>query len=441
VNTSNIQTLSRYRAPGVYLELLNNSTPSSIRTGVPVFVGFGKIKPAVLNKETHLHWFKISSLNELEQIIEPEVICFDATPGVSCYLRAAIRGFFENGGESCFVLPVPFPQNRTFENYIAALQAPFCEASNNPQTSVLPDFQGVLDDLDDIDLVCVPDLMSYLIIYSPDSDTDIVRDAVIGVQRLIMQHCERMGDRFAIFDWLPVQEFYEKNSRAVIEETIIQRFSISGSAGALYFPWISIHQGAEELKHIPPCGHIAGIYARTDRKIGAFKSPANEVIEGAFDLQIGLTMTDQAELNDNGVNCFKSSLSRGIRVWGARTLSVHSADRYIATKRLFLTTVRWIEANLSDLTFESNDDSLWSWIKYRLEGYCFDLFKNGALKGSNIGEAYYLKCDRETNNMQTRDQGVVVTEIGLACVVPAEFIIVRISQSATGIVTTALSLH
>ncbi|HNP26334.1 MAG TPA: phage tail sheath subtilisin-like domain-containing protein, partial [Nitrosomonas sp.] len=224
-----------------------------------------------------------------------------------------------------------------------------------------------------------------------------------------------------------------------LNEVIDHRYHISGSEGAVYFPWICIQQGVGDLKQIPPCGHVAGIYARSDAKTGVFKAPANEIVEGAFDLEGSFTSDQQAELNHAGVNCFRSSPSRGIRVWGAKTLSVHQHDQFISTRRLFLTLVRWIGKSMSDLVFEANDSEIWNRIKYRLEGYCYELFQKGALKGQSPEEAYYVKCDRELNGIEVRKLGKVISEVGLAPVVPAEFIIVRITQSASGITTTALS--
>jgi uncharacterized protein len=281
----------------------------------------------------------------------------------------------------------------------------------------------------------VPDLMMKTICIS--------RESVIKAQQQILQHCKKMGDRFAILDTFPLKADKSNTfiDATVLNEVIDHRYQISGAEGAVYFPWICIHQGVSKLQVVPPCGHVAGIYARSDAQTGVFKAPANEIIEGAFDLEVSLSSNEQAELNHAGVNCFRSSPSRGIRVWGARTLSVQEHDQFISTRRLFLTLVRWIEKNMSDLVFESNDSSIWNRIKYRLEGYCYELFQKGALKGQSPGEAYYVKCDRELNGIDVRELGKVISEVGLAPVVPAEFIIVRITQSASGIATTTLSLN
>jgi hypothetical protein len=187
---------------------------------------------------------------------------------------------------------------------------------------------------------------------------------------------------------------------------------------------------------VPPCGHVAGIYARTDARVGFHKAPANEIIEGVLDLQSNITQEIQSQLNEIGVNCLRSFARRGIRVWGARTLSGHRNWRYVNVRRIFLTLVRWIEHNMNDLVFEPNEPSLWDRVRDRLGGYCYELFERGALKGRDPAEAFFVKCDEEINPLEVREAGQLICEVGLAPLTPAEFILVRITQSAAGATVT-----
>jgi phage tail sheath protein FI len=414
--------VSRHWSPGVHIKFDTPDKTPEFRTGIPVFVGFGELTDQPTGKVKG-KWCRITSWQQFEQNIK-------LTPADS-YLSYAVRGFFENGGECCAIVPVSAREltaNALVEPFLDTLSEQISDRSSTGM-------QGILEDIEAIDLVCVPDLMMETICIS--------RESVMKAQQQILQHCKKMGDRFAILDTFPLKadKSHTFIDATVLNEVIDHRFQISGAEGAVYFPWICIHQGISKLQVVPPCGHVAGIYARSDAQTGVFKAPANEIIEGAFDLEVSLTSNEQAELNHAGVNCFRSSPSRGIRVWGARTLSVQEHDQFISTRRLFLTLVRWIEKNMSDLVFESNDSSIWNRIKYRLEGYCYELFQKGALKGQSPGEAYYVKCDRELNGIEVRELGKVISEVGLAPVVPAEFIIVRITQSASGIATTTLSLN
>jgi phage tail sheath protein FI len=189
---------------------------------------------------------------------------------------------------------------------------------------------------------------------------------------------------------------------------------------------------------VPPCGHVAGVYARSDARVGFHKAPANEIVAGVIDVQIDITHTAQGDLNRAGVNCLRSFPRRGIRVWGARTLSPHREWQYVNVRRVFLILRRWIEHNMNDLAFEPNNPSLWDRMLERLRGFCYELYVRGALKGTSPEEAFFLKCDAEVNPPQVREEGKVVCEIGLAPAAPAEFIVIRLTRVAGGTFTAAL---
>ena len=393
-------------SPGVHLEFVARESKVEFQTGIPVFVGFGSLTAAA--KAGNKRWCRITSWQQFNELVEP---------AKDSFLAYAVHGFFENGGKSCVIVPLA-SDKRTVG------------ISNEPSFDRALD---LMEDIEDIDLVCIPDLMI-------DGEYQTV-DEIIRIQQNVLDHCQKMGDRFAILDGFS-HNYWQKRtsvSKPKFRDIIDYRYKIRGSTGALYFPWISIKNfatnGTEGMNilQVPPCGHIAGIYARTDARVGVHKAPANEIIEGALDIEVPLTQNEQAELNDAGVNCLRNSMSRGIRVWGARTLSVHQNSQYVSTRRLFLTLIRWIERNMRDLVFETNDYLLWKQIKHRLEGYCYDLFQKGALKGTSPAEAYFVKCDEEINSIEVQNSGKVVSEVGLSSVAPAEFIVVRITQSASGV--------
>ena len=128
----------------------------------------------------------------------------------------------------------------------------------------------------------------------------------------------------------------------------------------------------------------------------------------------------------------------GIRVWGARTISNDPLWRYVNVRRLVLTTRRWIERNLTGVVFEPNDPRLWTRIVRELEAYLTGLFERGALQGQAPRQAFFVKCDAETNPPEVREAGRVVTEVGLAPAVPNEFVIVRIVQAVSGVEQVAV---
>jgi phage tail sheath protein FI len=368
-------------APGVYLEEeFNQPRRSSFSTGVPVFIGLVKtatkeraMKPLMLSLWSH---FK-PHVGEFYQ---------------DCFLAYAVRGFFENGGKRCYVIVL---EDQAAQTLLDAFEV-----------------AGVLHT---VDLVCLPDPVKS-------------RSASFERQQLVVNHCETLGDRFAILDsWLGDEK----------EGVSEQWSSINGNNGALYYPWIRVRGFDDHTLLVPPCGHVAGVYARTDESRGVHKAPANEVLEGVVDLEKPhgkqLTNADQDFLNPNRVNCLRSFPGRGIRVWGARTLGGHDTWTYVNVRRLFLTAVRWINWHMTDVVFEPNDARLWARIERDLNTYFLEQFRRGALKGGTPQEAYYVKCNAETNPPELRDLGQVVTEIGLAPANPYEFVVVRLIHGASGV--------
>jgi phage tail sheath protein FI len=256
------------------------------------------------------------------------------------------------------------------------------------------------------------------------------KDEVLEAQQLVVNHCDDMGDRFAILDSYP---------GALNEDVWDQWSKIDGRNGALYYPWVKVRSLSHGVKVVPPCGHIAGVYARTDFYRGVHKAPANEVLEGVLDLERHVTDADQDDLNPKRVNCLRSFPGRGIRVWGARTLSGERAWTYINVRRLFLTAARWIDWNMQDVVFEPNNPRLWARIERELGTYFKDQFRAGALKGRTPEEAFYVKCNAETNPPELRELGQVVTEIGLAPTIPFEFVVVRMIHGEKGVTITGPS--
>jgi phage tail sheath protein FI len=175
------------------------------------------------------------------------------------------------------------------------------------------------------------------------------------------------------------------------------------------------------------------VYALNDQRVGVHKAPANDELAGVLDLEFNLNNAQQGELNPHGVNCLRAFPGRGIRVWGARSLSHEPAWTYVSVRRLFLTAGRWIERALAGATFEPHDLRLWVRIERELSDYFNQLFRRGALKGGTAEQAFYVKCDDETNPPEAQEAGLVITEIGLAPATPNEFVVVRLVHGAGGV--------
>ena len=276
-----------------------------------------------------------------------------------------------------------------------------------------------LEACDDVTMVCVPDLMAT----PPGATLDL--DMVKAVQTAMIAHCERMADRVAILDPPPNMMPQE------IKEWRMDTAGYDSSYAALYYPWIQVDDPTTNRPiYIPPSGHMAGVWARNDSTRGVHKAPGNEIVLGATGLAYGTTKGEQDTLNPNGVNCIRAFPGRGIRVWGARTLTSNPAWRYINVRRLFNFVEKSIENGTQWVVFEPNDPNLWARVTRDVTSFLSTVWASGALFGLTPSTAFYVKCDEELNPPESRDLGRLIVEIGLCPVKPAEFVIFRISQWA-----------
>ncbi|MFI5684858.1 phage tail sheath subtilisin-like domain-containing protein [Streptomyces sp. NPDC051636] len=280
---------------------------------------------------------------------------------------------------------------------------------------------GGLEAIDEVSMVAVPDLMAA---YQRGA---IDLEAVKAVQLGLIAHCELMGDRVAVID--PPPGLNARQIRVWRQETA----GYDSKYAALYYPWIKTFDPASgQSRLVPPSGHVAGVWARNDSERGVHKAPANEVVRGAVDLELQITRGEQDLLNPIGVNCIRAFPGRGIRVWGARTLSSDPAWRYLNIRRYFNYLEESILIGTQWVVFEPNDHALWARIRRNISAFLVNEWRSGALFGQRPEEAYYVKCDEETNPPESVDVGRVVCEIGIAPVKPAEFVIFRLAQFSSG---------
>jgi phage tail sheath protein FI len=280
---------------------------------------------------------------------------------------------------------------------------------------------GGLEAIDDITMVAVPDAMAAY------QKGWIDAEGLKAVQLAMIAHCELMGDRVALVDPPP-----DLNAQQVLDWRRTGA-GYDSKYAALYWPWVKVADPAtNSTVLVPPSGHVAGIWGRNDDTRGVHKAPANEVVRGAIALGTDITSKEQELLNPEGVNCIRAFSGRGIRVWGARTLSSDPAWRYVNIRRLFNYLEESIISGTQWVVFEPNDDALWAKIRRTIAAFLVNEWRKGALFGLTPDEAFFVKCDRETNPAEGIDAGQVVCEIGVAPVKPAEFVIFRLSQFSGG---------
>jgi len=402
-----------YLAPDVYVEEVpGGARPiEAVGTSTAGFVGVAPLSGAHLNEAF--------AVNNWAQFLK-EFATGDnlqSTP-----LSHAVFGFFQNGGGRCYIVNV---------------------GRGNPIGGGGRTGLEVLKQVDDVAIVAAPgytDAASY--------------DA-------LLTHCELMQDRVAIVDApLDVTDITQLTEVATAPPAIQAKAEAKGEGsrkteaaaageagggkrarqsdsgyGAFYFPWITVRDplAPDALVNVPPSGHMAGIWARSDAGRGVHKAPANEIVRGALNVTYRLTREEQALLNPAGVNCIRLFGREGIRVWGARTLAASANEwRYLNVRRLFNMIRESIALGTRWIVFEPNDYTLWKAIRRDAGAFLTGIWRSGALMGRTPEQAFFVKCDEETNPPDVIDSGMVVTLIGIAPVKPAEFIVFRISQSRVG---------
>lgn len=271
-----------------------------------------------------------------------------------------------------------------------------------------------LSAIDEVALLACPDAMGFL-----DREPGPAGEMrAQRVQDVMVDLCENSKDRFAILDC--------PRTRA-IEEVQRWRRRTESSYCAYYWPWLEI-TGKENptSRELPPSGIMAGIYAVRDTEGGVHYAPANVPITGAEDLSVRVSEDHLGILNAEGINGFR--VQRGVRPWGARTASSDPEWRYINVRRMFIMLRRSLEEGMAWVTFEPNDQTTWSTVQMMVGHFLSDLHRRGMFAGGNAEEAFFVKCDAETNPAEVVDSGRLVCQVGIAPVSPAEYIIITTVQ-------------
>lgn len=395
--------MPQYLAPGVYVEEVPGAPPiAGVGTSTAGFIGI--VDPAATNPDGRAFTMPFRPGRPLDpNNIAPEdryalvdedtrvfvtnweqfKTSFGDFHAANSTLAHAVYGFFNNGGTTCWVTRV----------------------SDVADAAVV---RAALKQYEPIDEIAI--------VAAPGAD-----DAAVQLE--LIEHCENLKDRFALIDGQVTQ---------TINAAAIKGAVRNSNYAALYFPRIRVFDPVTGAQiPLPPSGHIAGVYARVDQTRGVHKAPANEVVRGALGLEYLVSRNEQEVLNPAGINVIRN-FNGNILVWGARTLGgdANGDTKYINVRRLLNFLRESIDEGTQFAVFEPNARPLWQSITRTVTAFLTNVWRDGALFGSVPEQAFYVKCDETTNPEDVRALGQVVTEIGVAIVKPAEFVIFRISQMA-----------
>ncbi|ABM07200.1 phage tail sheath protein FI [Pseudarthrobacter sp. PvP004] len=416
--------MANYQAPGVYVQEVPSGARAigQVNTSIAGFVGLAPNRNALVDE--------LRVLDNWTQFVDQYV--GNAAAGTP--LSNAVYGFFSNGGSRCYVVNIGPDGSLT-------------------GTAAKPTGLTLFEAVDDISMVAAPgyaDAESYAALQAHvehplrqdrmaimdtveklDDVGALTRAATSGVPEAAASSDEgATPDADSDSDAEDTGDAPEETDDGDQED--LGAPQSPGGYTALYYPWIVMLDPVSGKKVTqPPSGHIAGVWARVDATRGVHKAPANEPIQGAIDLVRRVSRGEQEVLNPAGVNCIRYFPGEGIRIWGARTKAPEASEyRYVNVRRL----TNMIKESVADGTrwvvFEPNDHTLWKSIRRDIGAFLTNVWRDGALLGTTPQQAFFVKCDEETNPPEVRDAGQVVTLIGIAPVKPAEFVIFKLMQSA-----------
>ena len=317
------------------------------------------------------------------------------TGGTASALQAfalSVRAFFSEGGARLYVSRV---------------------AGQDPSTADYARALAAIEPLDDVAIVAAPGSTA---LGAGPGRANRPRD----IARALMKHVQRPGAyRFAVLDTPP---------GLTVTDALGFRSQLDSFHAALYYPWVATRDGSNDV-WLPPSGFVCGVFARVDTQRGVHRAPANEVVTGALRLAVDLDATQLAQLNTAGVNSLRQMPGRGIRVWGARTVSGDPEWRYVSHRRLVTCIEASIQRGLQWVAFEPNLEPLWAEVRQGIEVFLDGEWRAGALVGERAQQAYFVRCDRSTMSQDDLNQGRLVCDIGVSLTKPAEFTLLRFSTT------------
>jgi len=303
-------------------------------------------------------------------------------------LGQAVHAWFANGGGRCVVVRVE-------------------------DLGALADGLSALETADDVTIVAAPDVAGQ----SGPGGLDVLRAGYFA----LAAHCERMLNRLAILDPPP-----ELDPQGILEWS--RSTGLDTRLAALYYPWIGVLGPDGRSVSIPPSGHIAGTWARNDDERGVWTPPANLPLQGVVCVAQPLTREHEFVLGQAGINTIRSQTERGIRVWGARTLSSSPTARSIATVRLTATLGTFVPKVTAWAAFEPPGPRTWKRLRSAVEAVLEPLWRRGAFAGDTAADAFYIRADEEVNPPELAAAGRIRVEFGFAATTPGEFVQMSVEQ-------------
>jgi phage tail sheath protein FI len=258
-------------------------------------------------------------------------------------------------------------------------------------------------------------------------------EAVYQVQAAMVQQCEALRDRIAVLEPpYPTARGDGPGAAMGISRLQAWRSRFDSKYAALYYPWLLVVDPLREnalTRPIPPSGHAAGQYARTDFETGVHKAPANAPLVWVQDASLLVNPEMHGLLNEQGINVVRSFSGRGLRIFGARTVSSDPDWRYVNVRRLLMMIAKAVYLSTQWAVFEPNDAITRAKLHLSLTSFLAALWQKGALMGEAPEQAFFVRCDEDNNPPFERANGRLLAEVGVAPSQPFEFVVLRVGRT------------
>jgi phage tail sheath protein FI len=378
--------------PGVIVTEKNITSPSyDVSSAVPLFIGYTE-------KGNSYTLYPVDDFSEYEALfggpMKQKVIGNNTS-----VLYYSLKHYFDNGGSGGFVLSL----------------GSYTEAETSSPEEVLATFRDsriaiAVAGQPRITLVAIPDM-----VLLPDGSVFLWQNA----WQTLLDLCQC---RTGLFGLLETPDRPDK-----VIECLASFMGIGREWGAAYWPRLvtSYDQEGHPVV-VPPSAALAAVIEYVDNSAGVWTAPANiDLAKVIKPTQSYLWVNDHLVNGDASFNLIRSFPGRGTRVWGCRTLSTgaDSPLRYVQTRRL----LSYIETNTSQLVrmfvFEPNSEITWYKVKGQVSNWLHKLWLQGGLYGTEESQAYSVKAGLdETMTEADVKQGIMIVNIRLATLYPAEFI-------------------
>lgn len=287
-----------------------------------------------------------------------------------------------------------------------------------------------LNSVDIFNLLCVPDATR-----SDPNNRDKIDSGLspLNIFLAAAKICEKKR-AFLIVD--PTPDVSDPSAALKWKGTVLVQIASKNSAA--YFPRIEVPDPLNDFKprSHPPCGVIAGLYARTDAERGVWKAPAgtDSSLRGVQGLTYNLDDKENGRLNPHGINCLRKLPTYGSVAWGTRTIlgadALSNEWKYIPVRRLALFIEESLYRGTQWIVFEPNDEPLWSQVRLNIGAFMQSLYRQGAFAGKSPRDAYEVRCDKSTTTPDDINRGIVNILVKFKPLFPAEFVVIKIQQMA-----------